>query len=275
MTEVFWPPLNTHRTRNSHAQVVDAIGADIIQGRHAQGSTLPRDEDLLQRFGVSRTVLREAIKTLTAKGLLVARSRVGTKVRPRDDWNMFDADVLRWHIEGGAGKAFFSDLSEMRLAVEPYAARLAAQRANEVDVAAMWQTVEQLAAASDRRSFAAADIELHRQITKASGNVFMQSVTALIETALLSSFWISSPAENPIVQSEVAADHGKIVEAIAAVTPRRRGGHAPRHHRGTRPHLPCAIDASPLVPASCVVDWAPTSIGPSHPRRVHPWSEIH
>lgn len=215
MTEVFWTPLSTHLTRNSHAQVVDAIGAGIIQGRHAQGAVLPRDEDLLQRFGVSRTVLREAIKTLTAKGLLVARSRVGTKVRPRDDWNMFDADVLRWHIEGGPGRPFFEALSEMRLAVEPYAAGLAAQRADEVVVSAMRQTVGQMAAAPDRRSFAAADIELHRQITKASGNAFMQSVTALIETALLTSFWISSPAENPVVQCEVAADHGKIVEAIA------------------------------------------------------------
>ena len=104
MTEIFWGPLNTRLTRNSHSQVVDAIGADIIQGRHAPGSALPRDEELAGRFGVSRTVLREAVKTLTAKGLLVARSRVGTKVRPRDDWNMFDADVLRWHMEGGTGR---------------------------------------------------------------------------------------------------------------------------------------------------------------------------
>ena len=216
MAEVFWGPLNGNLTRNSHAQVVDAIGADIIQGRHPQGSALPRDEELAGRFGVSRTVLREAIKTLTAKGLLVARSRVGTKVRPRDDWNMFDADVLRWHMEGGTGKAFYADLSEMRLAIEPYAAGLAAQRASADALAAMHRTIGRMAAAPDRRSFAEADIELHRQITKASGNVFMQSVSALIEAALLSSFWISSPAENPIVQSEVTNDHSRIVEAIAA-----------------------------------------------------------
>jgi DNA-binding FadR family transcriptional regulator len=216
MTEIFWGPLNTRPTRNSHAQVVDAIGADIIQGRHAQGASLPRDEELASRFGVSRTVLREAIKTLTAKGLLVARSRVGTKVRPRDDWNMFDADVLRWHMEGGTGKAFYADLSEMRLAIEPYAAGLAAQRAGSESVAAMLRAVERMAVAPDRRAFAAADIELHRLVTKASGNVFMQSVSALIEAALLSSFWISSPAESPIVQSEVTEDHRRIVEAIAA-----------------------------------------------------------
>ncbi|HVG48272.1 MAG TPA: FadR/GntR family transcriptional regulator [Rubellimicrobium sp.] len=216
MTQLFWRPHSSQVTRNSHAQVVDAIGADIIQGRLFQGSVLPRDEELASRFGVSRTVLREAVKTLTAKGLLVARSRVGTKVRPRDDWNMFDADVLRWHMEGGASRAFYADLSEMRLAIEPYAARLAARHASEDAIAAMRVTIESMAAAPDRRSFAASDIELHRQVTKASANVFMQSVGALIETALLSSFWISSPAENPIVQSEVATDHGTIVEAIAA-----------------------------------------------------------
>ncbi|EYD75627.1 putative transcriptional regulatory protein, GntR family [Rubellimicrobium mesophilum DSM 19309] len=216
MAEIFWGSLGTQLTRNSHAQVVDAIGADIIQGRLLQGSILPRDEDLVSRFGVSRTVLREAMKTLTAKGLLVARSRVGTKVRPRDDWNMFDADVLRWHMEGGTGKAFFADLSEMRLAIEPYAAGLAAARASVEDVANMRSTVERMAAAPDRRSFAAVDIELHRQVAKASGNVFMHSVSALIEAALLSSFWISSPAESPIIQSEVTEDHRRIVEAIAA-----------------------------------------------------------
>ena len=216
MAEVFWSPLNGHLARNSHSQVVDAIGADIIQGRHPQGAALPRDEELAGRFGVSRTVLREAIKTLTAKGLLVARSRVGTKVRPRDDWNMFDADVLRWHMEGGTGQAFYADLSEMRLAIEPYAAGLAAQRASAEAVAEMHGTIGRMAAAPDRRSFALSDIELHRQITKASGNVFMHSVSALIEAALLSSFWISSPAESPIVQSEVTEDHRKIVEAIAA-----------------------------------------------------------
>jgi DNA-binding FadR family transcriptional regulator len=206
--------------RNSHAQVVDAIGADIIQGRLAQGSVLSRDEELVSRFGVSRTVLREAIKTLTAKGLLVARSRVGTKVRPRDDWNMFDADVLRWHMEGGTGKDFYADLSEMRLAIEPYGASLAAGRATSDDIAAMRRTVERMALAPDRRSFAAADIELHRQVTRASGNVFMHSVSALIEAALLSSFWISSPAEDPIIQSKVAEEHGRIVEAIEARDPR-------------------------------------------------------
>ena len=216
MTEQFWGPLNTQPTRNSHAQVVDAIGADIIRGRHAQGAALPRDEEMASRFGVSRTVLREAIKTLTAKGLLVARSRVGTKVRPRDDWNMFDADVLRWHMEGGTEKAFYADLSEMRLAIEPYAAGLAAERASAEAILAMGRTVERMVSAPDRQSFALADIELHRQITRSSGNVFMHSVSALIEAALLSSFWISSPAENPIVQSEVAEDHRRIVEAITA-----------------------------------------------------------
>ncbi|TNC68257.1 FadR/GntR family transcriptional regulator [Rubellimicrobium roseum] len=216
MANLLLAALDTQLARNSHAQVVDGIGAAIVRGEQEPGSVLPRDEELARRFGVSRTVLREAMKTLTAKGLLVARSRVGTKVRPRDDWNMFDADVLRWHIEGGTGRSFFADLSEMRLAIEPYAAGLAAERADEVAVAALRATVERLATAPDRRSFAAADIDLHRQITKASGNVFMHSVTALIEAALLSSFWISSPAENPIVQSEVALEHGRIVEAIAA-----------------------------------------------------------
>ena len=201
---------------NSHAQVVDAIGGGIVRGEHAEGAALPRDEELEARFGVSRTVLREAVKTLTAKGMLVARARVGTKVRPRPDWNMFDADVLRWHMEGGAGHAFLADLSEMRLGVEPFAARLAAERANADAVEALRLIVVRMAAAPDRHAFAAADIDLHRAVIQASGNAFMHSVGALIEAALLSSFWISSPAEDPAVQAEVTREHGLIVAAIAA-----------------------------------------------------------
>jgi DNA-binding FadR family transcriptional regulator len=119
-------------------------------------------------------------------------------------------------MEGGTGRDFYADLSEMRLAIEPYAAGLAAQRATQEAVEGMRRTVERMASAPDRRSFALADIDLHRQITKASGNVFMHSVSALIEAALLSSFWISSPAQDPIVQSKVAEEHCRIVEAVAA-----------------------------------------------------------
>ncbi|MEO7221708.1 MAG: GntR family transcriptional regulator, partial [Devosia sp.] len=80
--------------RSHSIRVVDDLGLAIVSGQRAEGSLLPGDFELLERFGVSRTVLREALKTLAAKGMVQARARVGTRVRPRSSWNLFDPDVL-------------------------------------------------------------------------------------------------------------------------------------------------------------------------------------
>ena len=228
MSELLSGALDGSRTRNSHAQVVDGLGLDIVAGILPVGGLLPRDDELIARFGVSRTVLREAIKTLSAKGLLVARSRVGTRVRERRDWNMLDADLLRWHLDTGAGVQFHADLSEMRLGVEPLAAGLAARHADADGIAAMRGHVRAMADAPDDRAFAMADFDLHREIIRASGNVFMYSVGNLIEAALLSSLRISSPAADRSVQADSARAHGEIVEAIARHDPEAAGA-AMRH----------------------------------------------
>src|SRR5262252_10689230 len=116
----------TRRAHSIHAEVARSIGVDIIAGRYPEGARLPGDAELIATFGVSRPVLRESIKTLVAKGLLSTKARVGTLVRERGAWNMFDADVLAWHLDAGIDKRFLSDLAEIRLAVEPRAAALAA-----------------------------------------------------------------------------------------------------------------------------------------------------
>ena len=116
----------TRRAHSNHAEVARSIGIDIISGRLAEGARLPGDAELTATFGVSRPVLRESVKTLVAKGLLSTKARVGTVVRGRSDWNMFDPDVLAWHLDAGIDKRFLADLAEIRLAIEPRAAALAA-----------------------------------------------------------------------------------------------------------------------------------------------------
>jgi len=91
----------TRRAHSNHAEVARSIGIDIIAGRYAEGGRLPGDAELTAMFGVSRPVLRESVKTLVAKGLLTTKARVGTVVRERGAWNMFDADVLAWHLDAG------------------------------------------------------------------------------------------------------------------------------------------------------------------------------
>src|SRR5207237_570733 len=81
----------SRRAHSNHAEVARNIGIDIISGRYAEGVKLPGDAELTSLFGVSRPVLRESVKTLGAKGLLSTKVRVGTVVRERAAWNMFDA----------------------------------------------------------------------------------------------------------------------------------------------------------------------------------------
>ena len=87
--------------RSHTVRVVDHLGEAIVSGRLPQGTLLPGDQELLAEYGVSRTVLREALRTLSAKGMLQARARVGTRVQPRSAWTLFDPDVLRWHRDAG------------------------------------------------------------------------------------------------------------------------------------------------------------------------------
>src|SRR5689334_24985756 len=89
----------TRRAHSNHEQVARSIGIDIIANRYPEGSRLPGDAELSAQFGVSRPVLRESVKTLAGKGLLAREARVGSVVRERGAWNMFDADVLAWHFD--------------------------------------------------------------------------------------------------------------------------------------------------------------------------------
>ncbi|MFN3662755.1 FadR/GntR family transcriptional regulator [Yoonia sp.] len=215
MSDLLRDALNETLVRNSHGQVVDGIGSAIVSGKYPQGSILPRDEELAARFGVSRTVLREAMKTLSAKGMIVARTRVGTRVCDRLQWNLFDADVLVWHLNEHPEMGFLDQLFEMRLTMEPAAAGMAATRATANDISLLYSHAEDMRSAGNDKAFAMADLALHRAITKASGNLFMHSVGTLIEAALLTIFRLSSPASEPVIQQDVSATHLRIVDAIA------------------------------------------------------------
>ncbi|MGY4297032.1 DNA-binding FadR family transcriptional regulator/predicted dehydrogenase [Bradyrhizobium sp. i1.4.4] len=166
-----------------------SIGVDIIAGRYAEGTRLPGDAEMIAMFGVSRPVLRESVKTLVAKGLLTTKARVGTVVRERAAWNMFDADVLAWHLDAGIDKRFLNDLAEIRLAVEPRAAMLAAAQRSEDDLAELRRCMDRMRfEASDSVGFADADLALHVAVARASGNLFMRSIGHVIEAALRASF---------------------------------------------------------------------------------------
>jgi DNA-binding FadR family transcriptional regulator len=118
-----------------HGEVVRGLGALVLDGRFPPGEALPREDDLAGLFAVSRTSLREAVKVLAAKGLLEARPRTGVRVRPQDDWNLLDADVLSWHPDLTGDRDLMRSLIEARRVIEPPAAGMAAMRATAADLA--------------------------------------------------------------------------------------------------------------------------------------------
>lgn len=208
------------RPHNFHAQVIYELGTAIVNGRYGEGRILPGDADLIEQFGVSRTVLREALKTLSAKGLVEARARVGTRVLPRASWNMFDSDVLAWHLETGLNIELVDHLAEVRMALEPEAAALAAMRRTDAQAEALACWLERMAAQGQSSDeFALNDFEFHRVIAEASGNPFMVSLSAVVEVALTASFAISSPVEGGEAFDKAVRLHRSICEAVTEREP--------------------------------------------------------
>jgi DNA-binding FadR family transcriptional regulator len=132
-------------------------------------------------------------------------------------WNFFDAELLAWRVEIGLDEDFRRSLLEIRVAVEPSAAGLAAERRSSLHVTQLRDCVTRMAeSAGDRAKFAEADLEFHQLIGVASGNPMMRSLAAVIEAALFASFSQNSPVEDPDDLDETAGSHGAVVDAIAA-----------------------------------------------------------
>jgi DNA-binding FadR family transcriptional regulator len=113
--------------RNIHTSLAGRLGREIVSGIYPPGSLLPNAADMCGRFSVSRTALREAYSVLTAKAMIVARPKIGTRVRPKADWNMLDPEVLSWHLQTTPTESFVAELFVLRQMVEPEAAALAAK----------------------------------------------------------------------------------------------------------------------------------------------------
>jgi DNA-binding FadR family transcriptional regulator len=206
------PPVRSHTAR-----VVQSLGLAIVSGKEAEGAVLPGDADLIARYGVSRTVVREALKTLAAKGLVQAKTRIGTSVRERAAWNLFDPDVLIWHAETGFDGDFLRSLGEVRLAMEPEAAALAAARRTPEDMERIRRWADRMGADGiSQEDFVNADLGFHLAVSQAAGNPFLVSLATLIEVALVAMLTISSPVESPIRLSGSVRSHAAIADAIEA-----------------------------------------------------------
>ena len=198
-----------------HGSVVDAIGRWILGGTYAPNDLLPREDDLAVQLGVSRTSIREAVKVLSAKGLLQAKRRVGVRVRERDDWNLLDPKVLSWHPDVGRDEALITSLIEARRIIEPAAAALASKRATAADLARIEQAYlgMELNLRTNLEACCEADLKFHVSVVAASHNVVLKGLTGTIEAALRATFAITN-RQLATAQSRALSAHKAVFECV-------------------------------------------------------------
>lgn len=195
--------------RGQVKSVVDIVGQRIASGEYSEGETLPVEQQLADSLSVGRNALREAIKVLSGKGLISTAPRSGTKIRPRDEWNMLDPDVLSWHADPEtATPEFLLALLEIRRIIEPKAAELAAVRATREDVTAIlaaYDDMQRYHEDSDHR--VEADIRLHSTILAASHNPFIAHFKHAVATYLKAHFKIGGDADEEKIQQDLQLHH--------------------------------------------------------------------
>ncbi len=193
--------------------VATSLGRSIVSGEYEPGSVF-QINDLCRSFDASRTVMREAVKALTAKGLVTSRASVGSIVQKEESWNLSDPDVLDWflHVKGNT-VPLIREFMEFRLAIEPMAAMLAAELGDQAAIAKIDMALDRMKAAKNGEDDAlAADIEFHVAILHASGNRFYVNMRHTVDVALNISIRVTNRSKGVALAS--VADHAKIADAI-------------------------------------------------------------
>ncbi len=203
------------RGQNLTTSIVQELGIAIVTGKYTESNPFPVESDLCKQFKVSRSVLREAVKMLTAKGLLRARPRQGTWVQTEDHWNLLDPDVLRWMLERKFSLRLLLEFTQIRLAVEPIAAALAAANATPEQLADIQSGIERMLAADRGEDDPLeSDIAFHSAVLRASGNPFYAQLRELIETALRFSIRRTNAYKG--VELASVMDHKRVADCISA-----------------------------------------------------------
>lgn len=199
--------------RNLTQSMLDTLGKAIVVGRYDQ-RPFPTEAEIARAHGVSRSVTREAVKMLTAKGLVSAKPRQGTQVQPFMAWNLFDPDVLRWLLERKFSVELLWHFTQLRRAIEPEAAALAARFHDEATLTAIWSNLARMEAAErGEEDPLEADIAFHLAILNASKNPFYAQFRNVVSTALTTSIRFTNKIKGHTAN---IAEHAAVADAIAA-----------------------------------------------------------
>lgn len=207
----------TGARRNLHHKLAQSIGEQILKGIYAPGAILPNEADWCRIYGASRTAVREAIKTLHGKGLLASRPKVGSRVEPRERWNLLDRDVIAWHFAAMDRKQFMTSTLEARRIFEPGIAALAALKRTPAQLARLEAALDAMRRAKSGAAMVAPDVEFHLALLAAADNDLLSSFGLIIEWALPTAFDYTT-RHNPKPETMVPL-HENIFHAIQRGNP--------------------------------------------------------
>ncbi len=206
--------------KNVHGNTVDFLGEAIVAGRYAVGASIPPEPVLCIELGVSRTVVREAVKSLIAKGLMTTGPKVGTRVLSEDHWNWFDPDVIIWQSKAGLTPEFLRDLQDLRRVVEPAAMRLTAERATAKDIAEIEDAYAGMKRAVEGGGdYVTFDLRFHQGLLRACGNRMLVQMSKALGALLRTSFEISTRRKDGPRKSLPL--HREVLDAVIAHDPDR------------------------------------------------------
>ncbi len=199
-------------SKSQHALIVQQLGLKIVSGEISENEKLPSEVDLCEEYKVSRPVFREAIRVLNAKGLTYSRPKIGTVVRPKEEWHLLDPDVLFWLIQTTPEHEFFKTLSTVRRVLEPELAYIAASTANEEDIERIKHAYDGMEKATTVEEFIEPDIQFHLAIAKATHNDLLAYMSKMLVLPLQQSIQVTSLRPN--LQGHSLPRHKAILTAI-------------------------------------------------------------
>ncbi|BFM18999.1 FadR/GntR family transcriptional regulator [Gilvimarinus japonicus] len=204
---------NFDGNRNLTHQVAYELGTAIVQGKYRVGDAFPTEAEMCTQYDISRSVIREAVKMLTAKGLISSRPRQGIRVLPSTQWNIFDTDVLSWTLSGRPSLGLLLEFTELRSGIEPEASALAARRQNREAIAGIEEALARLKLADiGEDDPLEADIAFHTAILMASNNRFYIQLRSFIQAALRVSIACTNQIKG--VKAGSYDDHKRVYDAI-------------------------------------------------------------
>ncbi|MBK8159595.1 MAG: FadR family transcriptional regulator [Rhodospirillaceae bacterium] len=200
-----------------HRSVAQDIGARILNGEFAPGTLLPNEAEWCASFGVSRTAVREAIKMLMAKGLILSRPKIGSRVQPRSQWNLLDRDVFAWYCAAANPIHFLIHMQQVREILEPETAALAATHRTDEQMAEIENAFAAMAEAKTLIAWNNADVLFHQAILLAAGNELLVPLGLVIESALGNMFNYTASHRGDI--GRTLPGHERILLAIRGKRP--------------------------------------------------------